>query len=238
MKYKIGQSVRVKRGILCPDDSDFDLSGWQGRIIDIVEEEADESTIGISWDSITLKEMPKTYIEKSEKEDLSWSVIYHYVTEVESVQPRDSEDDVVQIRDELEPRFGWISMGAEGELIQGVVNSAKSLDEWDVMKSHSDIGYRICSPLKKNLGSALDIIRHHHEKLDGTGYPDGLKGDDVSVVARVMAVADIYDALITDRPYRKGMPKEKAFGILGKEADEGKLDSGVVNCLLEFSEKE
>ena len=111
-------------------------------------------------------------------------------------------------------------------------------DEWDVMKSHPDIGYRICSPLKKNLGSALDIIRHHHEKLDGTGYPDGLKGDDVSMVARVMAVADIYDALITDRPYRKGMPKEKAFGILGKEADEGKLDRDVVNCLLEFAEKE
>ena len=111
-------------------------------------------------------------------------------------------------------------------------------DEWDVMKSHSDTGYRICSPLKKSLGSALDIIRHHHEKLDGTGYPDGLKGDEVSMVARVMAVADIYDALITDRPYRKGMPKEKAFGILGKEAEEGKLDSDVVNCLLEFVDKE
>ena len=90
----------------------------------------------------------------------------------------------------------------------------------------------------QNLGSALDIIRHHHEKLDGTGYPDGLMGDEVSMVARVMAVADIYDALITDRPYRKGMPKEKAFGILGKEAGEGKLDRDVVNCMLESSEKE
>ena len=111
-------------------------------------------------------------------------------------------------------------------------------DEWDMMKSHSDTGYRICSPLKKNLGPALDIIRHHHEKLDGTGYPDGLKGDEVSMVSRVMAVADIYDALITDRPYRQGMPKEKAFGILGKEAGEGKLDRDVVNCLLEFVDKE
>jgi len=111
-------------------------------------------------------------------------------------------------------------------------------DEWDMMKAHSDTGYRICSPLKKNLGSALDIIRHHHEKLDGTGYPDGLKGDEVSMVARIMAVADIYDALITDRPYRKGMPKEKAFHILREEADEGKLDKGVVDCLLEFADKE
>ena len=135
MKYKIGQSAKVKKGILCPDDPDYDLSGWQGRIIDIVEEEVDEPTIGITWDSITLEEMPKTYIEKSEKEGLSWSDIYLDVNDVEPTQPRDSEDDVVQIRGELEARFGWISMGAEGELIQGVVNSAKSLDDWDVMKA-------------------------------------------------------------------------------------------------------
>jgi len=121
-----------------------------------------------------------------------------------------------------------------------ILNKPGPLDdeEWDVMKSHSDIGYRIRFPLKKNLGSALDIIRHHHEKLDGTGYPDGLMGDEVSMVARVMAVADIYDALITDRPYRKGMPKEKALDILGKEAGEGKLDSDVVNFMLESAEKE
>ena len=106
------------------------------------------------------------------------------------------------------------------------------------MKTHSDIGYRICSPLKKNLGSALDIIRHHHEKLDGSGYPDGLVGDEISMVARVMAVADIYDALITDRPYRKGMPKEKALRILGEEAEAGKLDGDVVKCLLEFADEE
>jgi hypothetical protein len=131
----MGQSVRVKRGILCPDDPDYDLSGWQGRIIDIDDEEVDEQTVGITWDSITLEEMPKTYIEKSEKEGLSWSDIYLDVNDVEPAQPRDSEDDVVQIRDELEARFGWISLGEEGELIQGVVNSAESLDERDVMKA-------------------------------------------------------------------------------------------------------
>ena len=110
MKFRMGQSVRVKRGILCPDDPDFDLSGWQGRIIDIDEEEVDEPTIGITWDSITLEEMPKTYIEKSEKEGLSWSDIYLGPNDVEPTQPRDSEDDVAQIREELEARFGWISL--------------------------------------------------------------------------------------------------------------------------------
>jgi putative two-component system response regulator len=106
-------------------------------------------------------------------------------------------------------------------------------DEFEIMKSHADIGYKICLPLKKNLGLALDIIRHHHEKLDGSGYPDGLKGEEIPMVARIMAVVDIYDALITDRPYRKGMSKEKAFGILREEALEGKLDKKVVELLIE-----
>jgi putative two-component system response regulator len=107
-----------------------------------------------------------------------------------------------------------------------------------MMRAHPNIGYKICSPLKKNLGLALDIIRHHHEKLDGTGYPDGLKGDEISEAARVMAVADIFDALVTDRPYRKAMPREKALDILQKEAAGGKLDPSVVDCLMDFDQKE
>lgn len=106
--------------------------------------------------------------------------------------------------------------------------------EWEVLQTHPDVGYKICLPLKNNLGSALEVIRHHHEKLDGSGYPDGLKGEEISMVARVMAVVDIYDALVTDRPYREGMSKEKAEAILYQEADEGKLDQTVVKCLLEM----
>jgi len=123
---------------------------------------------------------------------------------------------------------------------EDVLNKPGSLDdqEWEKMRAHPVIGYKICSPLEKNLGPALDVIRHHHEKLDGTGYPDGLKGDEVSAVARVMAVADIYDALITDRPYRKAMPRDAALGILQKEATEGKLDKQVVECLMEFDRSE
>ncbi|MBW1696869.1 MAG: diguanylate cyclase [Deltaproteobacteria bacterium] len=109
--------------------------------------------------------------------------------------------------------------------------------EFEIMKSHADIGYRICSPLKKNLGPALDVIRHHHEKLDGSGYPDGLKGDEISMVARIMAVADMYDALITDRPYRKAMSRDNAFEVLNQEAQEGKIDQQVVKCLIDFEPK-
>jgi putative two-component system response regulator len=110
-------------------------------------------------------------------------------------------------------------------------------EKWEVIRKHPEVGYDICSPLKKTLGPALDAIRHHHERLDGSGYPDGLQGSEISLVARVMAAVDIYDALRTERPYRKGMPKNMALAILRREADEGKLDSQVVECLASLIEK-
>jgi hypothetical protein len=108
MKYKIGQTVKVKNGVFCPDDSEFNLSGWTGRIIDLIEDE--EPTIGIEFDSITLKNMPEPYIKKSEKDGLDWSTIYLYVREVEPTKSRDTDQDVKKIRDELEQRFGWLSI--------------------------------------------------------------------------------------------------------------------------------
>jgi putative two-component system response regulator len=109
-----------------------------------------------------------------------------------------------------------------------------SPEEWEIMKKHTDIGFKICLPLKDNLGMALSVVRHHHEKLDGTGYPDALTGDQIPVVARIMAVVDIYDALITDRPYRKGMPPADAFNILEDEGRKGKLDVSVIGHLKTF----
>ncbi len=107
-------------------------------------------------------------------------------------------------------------------------------DEWEIIKSHPATGYGICLPLKKSIGPALDVIRHHHEKLDGSGYPDAIKGEEISVLARIMAVVDIFDALNTDRPYRRGLPMEKAFKILCKETNEGKLDKAILRHLLEM----
>ena len=112
-----------------------------------------------------------------------------------------------------------------------------TVKERELMETHPDIGHRICLPLKKNLGPALEVIRHHHEKLDGSGYPDRLKGEEISTVARVMAVLDIYDALVTQRPYRKGMANEKALDILRQEAIEGKLDKKVVEALIELESR-
>jgi putative two-component system response regulator len=107
-------------------------------------------------------------------------------------------------------------------------------EEWKIMKDHPNIGFNICKPLQNCLGPALEVIRFHHEKLDGSGYPDGRSGNAIPMVARIMAVADIYDALTSDRPYRNGMPKAKALEIIHKETDEGKLDADVVSHLIKL----
>jgi putative two-component system response regulator len=105
-------------------------------------------------------------------------------------------------------------------------------EEWRIMKTHPEIGYRICESLRKTLGNALDVIRHHHEKLDGSSYPDGLRGDQIAMVSRIMGVVDVFDALTTDRPYRRALGRDDAFGVLRSEVDKGKLDGGVVEALI------
>ena len=104
-------------------------------------------------------------------------------------------------------------------------------DEWIMMKKHTEIGEGIVKPIR-SLSKLCDIIRHHHEKLDGSGYPDGLKGDEISLLARILCVADIFDALTTDRPYRKAFSIEQAKEELIKM--KGKLDPKVVDALLKI----
>jgi len=104
-------------------------------------------------------------------------------------------------------------------------------EEKNMMRQHPHTGYLICHPLKKNLKAALDIVRHHHELLDGTGYPDMLKGDEISPTVRIMVAVDIFDALTTDRPYRKALKREEAFGILDSMVSKNKIDAKVVDAL-------
>lgn len=87
--------------------------------------------------------------------------------------------------------------------------------ERDQIEQHPIIGFNIVEPLKL-LHIALPGIRHHHERFDGSGYPDGLKGKDIPISARIMAIADAYEALTADRPYRKGRSHEEAIEELQK----------------------
>jgi putative two-component system response regulator len=81
-------------------------------------------------------------------------------------------------------------------------------EERKVIEQHPVVGERICAPLK-SFRLVLPIIRHHHERLDGSGYPDGLKGERIPLLARLLTTVDIYDALTTDRPYRPALPTTK-----------------------------
>jgi len=110
-----------------------------------------------------------------------------------------------------------------------ILNKAGRLtdEEFVVIRTHPDRGEKICRPLN-SMRDALPIIRHHHEKMDGSGYPDHLSGDQIPLTARIMAVVDIYDALTTNRSYRTALPQEKAFAILEQEADKGWWDGRVL----------
>jgi putative two-component system response regulator len=101
-------------------------------------------------------------------------------------------------------------------------------EERKIMERHTVIGEGICAPLR-SFRQVLPIIRHHHEKQDGSGYPDGLKGEQIPLTARILQVTDIYDALTTDRPYREALPQEKAFAILREEAKRGWWDGAILD---------
>jgi len=106
-------------------------------------------------------------------------------------------------------------------------------EEMEIVRQHPVTGERICAPLK-SLRGILPIIRHHHERMDGSGYPDGLMGEEIPVNARILQIADIYDALITDRPYRMALSPEEALQILDHQAMRGWLEAWLVSKFSEL----
>ena len=106
-------------------------------------------------------------------------------------------------------------------------------DEWKVMREHPVIGERICQPLK-SLQAVLPIIRHHHERWNGSGYPDGLAGQAIPLTARILQVADVFDALTTARPYREPLAPARAFELLRTEAAQGFWDGELVETFAQL----
>ena len=104
--------------------------------------------------------------------------------------------------------------------------------EVQIMQGHCVLGERLCAPVA-TLHSVLPIIRHHHERGDGTGYPDGLRLERIPILAQVFAVPDIYDALRTWRPYRPPLTSGQAIGVLRQEVDRGFWNSAIYEAFCE-----
>ncbi len=110
---------------------------------------------------------------------------------------------------------------------------ALSEEEYKVIKQHPATGDQMIAGISSLVGQR-HIVRSHHEKLDGSGYPDGLVGEQIGLDARIVAVADIYDALTSDRAYRQAMTTARALEVLADEVTKGKLDPEVLKTLTDL----
>ena len=104
-------------------------------------------------------------------------------------------------------------------------------DEFDLVRQHSQIGYELLKPLR-TFADSLPAVRFHHERLDGSGYPLGLRGDEVPRLAQILAVADVYDALTATRHYRAAIAPTEAVEVLRDEAARGLHDPQLVETFI------
>ena len=110
-------------------------------------------------------------------------------------------------------------------------------EERTVMQAHPVIGERICSPLR-SLRLVLPIIRHHHERWDGSGYPDGLAGGAIPLTARILQVVDLFDAFTTQRPYKPAFTLEQSFALMREETAKGWSDARLMETFIDLVQEE
>ena len=109
-------------------------------------------------------------------------------------------------------------------------------EEWQTMRQHTIRGEEMCRPMK-TLALVVPIIRSHHERWDGSGYPDGLQGEEIPLLARILQIADIYDALTTARPYKPAFSHEHAIEIMIEEGQRGWRDPELVTLFAEVTQR-
>ncbi len=109
-------------------------------------------------------------------------------------------------------------------------------EEWEIMRQHPVLGEEICHPLR-SLQDVCPIIRHHHEKYNGTGYPDGIVGESIPYLARVFQIIDAFDAMTTERPYKPAFSLKKTLKTLKEETAQGIWDPKLMEKFIEFIER-
>lgn len=202
----------------------------------------------VSWEELRVRLHSLTRLRGMTKQRFALSEVVGVITNAielaEATEPHHNQK-VAGISVILGKRMGvqghglWVlemsgSLHDVGKLVirREVHSKPEKLDpsEWAEMQRHSEYGEKIIKPVH-GFGEVADIVRHHHEKMDGSGYPDGLKGDQVSLFVRIVGVADSFEALTSDRPYRPAFTRDQALEILRKETDEGRWDPQVIATL-------
>jgi putative two-component system response regulator len=202
----------------------------------------------VSWEELRVRMRSLMRLRGMTKQRFALSEVVGVITNAielaEATEPRHNQK-VASISVILGKRMGvhghglWVlemagSLHDVGKLVirREILFKPGKLDpsEWAEMQRHSEYGEKIIKPVH-GFGEVADIVRHHHEKMDGSGYPDGLKGDQVSQFVRIVSVADSFEALISDRTYRPAFTRDQALEILHKETDEGRWDPQVIAVL-------
>jgi putative two-component system response regulator len=144
-----------------------------------------------------------------------------------------SEEQVVALR-----RGGYLHDLGKVAIPDAILKKHGDLteEEWQLIRQHPEIGENICRPLR-SLRLVLPIIRHHHEHWDGSGYPDGLAGEEIPLLARILQVVDVYDALRTERPYKPARTHEDTYHTMIAEAEAGLWDRRLVEEFFAMLER-
>jgi len=204
----------------------------------------------VSWEELRVRMRSLTNLRGMVKQRFELSEVIGVITNAieltESTEPRHNQK-VASISVMLGKRLGvrghglWVlelagSLHDVGKLLipREILSKPGKLtpDEWTEMKRHSEFGEQIIKPVH-GFDEVAEIVRHHHERMDGSGYPDGLKGDEVSLFVRIVGVADSYEALTSDRAYRRAFVRDTALKILREETQAGRWDPAVVETLAQ-----
>ena len=175
INFKIGQAVKVKKGVMCPDYNGLCLEDYQGRIVDIVPQPNDETYICMEWDSLSLKSLPPEYITESLEEGLDYQMMYLSPDEIELTEERDKEDDVNNIQDEIHDKFKWAGSNGEDVIIRSIVDSISPDDD----KARFDAWNEY---LKKNITFPFEARISEHPERGSLKHGDKVKVDNISFI--------------------------------------------------------
>ncbi|MGE0127811.1 MAG: calcium-binding protein [Blastocatellales bacterium] len=193
---KPGDSVAVKPGVKDPDTCGA-IGGWQGRISDITEDEG-ETIVGVIWDSVTLKKMPRSMIEYSEDEGLDWRVMYLGANDVKPVPPRDTEEDVEDAVEEIESQSAWLFLGEEGKRIQKVLDGIDPDDEMEILGAWDEhLGKKLKFPFEAEI---VEHVRRSSLRIGDRVMVKGFRDvdDTYGIFVEVTKGRDSYEFTLCD----------------------------------------